>query len=217
MNLQYADPLTLALFLGALSLAPLLLMICTSFLKISMVLLITRNAIGVQQAPPNMALYGIALAATLFIMAPVFSDMGQRFKQLPERMNDFTALESGIAQVTEPLRLFMARNVDPDIQTHLLENTQRMWPPAMSAQASRDDLLLIVPAFVLSELQAGFQIGFLIYVPFIVIDLIVSNILLALGMQMVAPMTISLPLKILLFVLVDGWTRLLDGLFYSYL
>ncbi|WP_085695321.1 MULTISPECIES: type III secretion system export apparatus subunit SctR [unclassified Pseudomonas] len=217
MNLQDVDPLTLALFLGALSLVPLLMMICTAFLKISMVLLITRNAIGVQQAPPNMALYGIALAATLFIMAPVFSDMGQRFRQLPQRMADYPAMESAAGQVAEPLRKFMSRNVDPDIQTHLLENTQRMWPAAMAAKASRDDLLLVIPAFVLSELQAGFQIGFLIYVPFIVIDLIVSNILLALGMQMVAPMSISLPLKILLFVLVDGWTRLLDGLFYSYL
>ncbi|GFM53305.1 MULTISPECIES: type III secretion system export apparatus subunit SctR [Pseudomonas] len=217
MNLQDANPLTLALFLGALSLVPLLMIICTAFLKIAMVLLITRNAIGVQQAPPNMALYGIALAATLFIMAPVFNEMGQRVKKLPERLDNFAAMESAGKHVIEPLRLFMTRNIDPDIQTHLLENTQRMWPKEMSSQASRDDLLLVVPAFVLSELQAGFQIGFLIYIPFIVIDLIVSNILLALGMQMVAPMTISLPLKILLFVLVDGWTRLLDGLFYSYM
>lgn len=217
MNLQDADPLTLALFLGALSLVPLLLMVCTAFLKICMVLLITRNAIGVQQVPPNMALYGIALAATLFIMAPVFSDMGVRFKQLPPRTSDYTAIGKNFYEVVEPLRLFMARNVNPDIHTNLLENTRRMWPPAMAAQTRRDDLLLVVPAFVLSELQAGFQIGFLIYIPFIVIDLIVSNILLALGMQMVAPMTISLPLKILLFVLVDGWTRLLEGLFYSYL
>lgn len=217
MNLQDVDPLTLALFLGALSLVPLMMMICTAFLKIAIVLLITRNAIGVQQVPPNMALYGIALAASLFIMAPVFSDIGQRFKQLPQRINEFAALESDATHVLEPLRQFMTRNVDPDIQTHLLENTQRLWPAAMAAKARRDDLLLIVPAFVLSELQAGFQIGFLVYIPFIVIDLIVSNILLALGMQMVAPMTISLPLKILLFVLVDGWTRLLDGLFYSYL
>ena len=126
-------------------------------------------------------------------------------------------MESAGKHVVEPLRTFMTRNLDPDIQTHLLENTQRMWPKEMADKASRDDLLLVVPAFVLSELQAGFQIGFLIYIPFIVIDLIVSNILLALGMQMVAPMTISLPLKILLFVLVDGWTRLLDGLFYSYM
>ncbi|EJM06924.1 type III secretion protein R [Pseudomonas sp. ADAK2 TE3594] len=211
------DPMMLALFLGGLSMVPLLMVICTAFLKISMVLLITRNAIGVQQVPPNMALYGIALAATLFVMAPVFNEMGQRFKQLPERHETLAQMQSSASQIVEPLRLFMSRNVDPDTQTHLLENTQRMWPAEMAAKASREDILVIVPAFVLSELQAGFQIGFLIYIPFIVIDLIVSNILLALGMQMVAPMTISLPLKILLFVLVDGWTRLLDGLFYSYL
>nr|WP_290447128.1 MULTISPECIES: type III secretion system export apparatus subunit SctR [unclassified Pseudomonas] len=215
--MQNLDPLTMALFLGALSLVPLLMIICTAFLKIAMVLLITRNAIGVQQAPPNMALYGIALAATLFIMAPVFNEMGQRIKKLPERLDSLSAMEHSARHVIEPLRQFMQRNIDPDIQTHLLDNTQRLWPSEMASQVKRDDLLLIIPAFVLSELQAGFQIGFLIYVPFIVIDLIVSNILLALGMQMVAPMTISLPLKILLFVLVDGWTRLLDGLFYSYL
>ncbi|WLG82435.1 type III secretion system export apparatus subunit SctR [Pseudomonas cucumis] len=217
MSQGQIDPMMLALFLGGLSMVPLLMVICTAFLKISMVLLITRNAIGVQQVPPNMALYGIALAATLFVMAPVFNEMGQRFKQLPERHETLVQMQDSASQVVEPLRLFMSRNVDPDIQTHLLENTQRMWPAEMAAKASREDILVIVPAFVLSELQAGFQIGFLIYIPFIVIDLIVSNILLALGMQMVAPMTISLPLKILLFVLVDGWTRLLDGLFYSYL
>ncbi|WLG48096.1 type III secretion system export apparatus subunit SctR [Pseudomonas sp. FP1742] len=217
MSQGQIDPMMLALFLGGLSMVPLLMVICTAFLKISMVLLITRNAIGVQQVPPNMALYGIALAATLFVMAPVFNEMGQRFKQLPERHETVVQMQASASQVVEPLRLFMSRNVDPDIQTHLLENAQRMWPAEMAAKASREDILVIVPAFVLSELQAGFQIGFLIYIPFIVIDLIVSNILLALGMQMVAPMTISLPLKILLFVLVDGWTRLLDGLFYSYL
>jgi type III secretion protein R len=111
----------------------------------------------------------------------------------------------------------MVRNSDPDILTHLLENTARMWPPAMAQEVQREDLILLVPAYVLSQLQAGFEIGFLIYIPFIVIDLIVSNLLLALGMQMVSPMTISLPLKLLLFVMVSGWSRLLDSLFLSYL
>ena len=109
------------------------------------------------------------------------------------------------------------RNTAPDVLTHLLENTARLWPQEMAQQVNRDDLILLVPAFVLSQLQAGFEIGFLIYIPFIVVDLIVSNLLLALGMQMVSPMTISLPLKLLLFVLVSGWTRLLDSLFLSYL
>ncbi|KHS81785.1 type III secretion system export apparatus subunit SctR [Pectobacterium brasiliense] len=211
------DPLMFALFLGALSLIPLMMIVCTCFLKIAIVLLITRNAIGVQQVPPNMALYGIALAATLFVMAPVFQDISKRVQEKPLDMTDLTSLQASVTYGLEPLQTFMSRNVDPDILTHLHENSLQMWPASLSEKVNTQNLLLVIPAFVLSELQAGFKIGFLIYIPFIVIDLIVSNVLLALGMQMVAPMTLSLPLKLLLFVLVNGWTRLLDGLFYSYL
>ncbi|GKW01822.1 type III secretion system export apparatus subunit SctR [Pectobacterium carotovorum] len=211
------DPLMFALFLGALSLIPLMMIVCTCFLKIAIVLLITRNAIGVQQVPPNMALYGIALAATLFVMAPVFQDISKRVQEKPLDMTDIASLQASVSYGLEPLQTFMSRNVDPDILTHLHENSLQMWPASLSEKVNTQNLLLVIPAFVLSELQAGFKIGFLIYIPFIVIDLIVSNVLLALGMQMVAPMTLSLPLKLLLFVLVNGWTRLLDGLFYSYL
>ncbi|UPT55855.1 type III secretion system export apparatus subunit SctR [Dickeya zeae] len=211
------DPVMFALFLGSLSLIPLMMIVCTCFLKISMVLMLTRNAIGVQQVPPNMALYGVALAATLFVMAPVFSDIKQRFQDAPVDFSNLDALENSVTRGIEPLQKFMSRNTDPDILTHLHENSLRMWPAAMSEKITTQNILLILPAYVLSELQAGFKIGFLIYIPFIVIDLIVSNVLLALGMQMVAPTTLSLPLKLLLFVLVNGWTRLLDGLFYSYL
>jgi len=207
----------LALFLGALALLPMMLIICTSFLKITMVLQLTRNAMGVQQVPPTMALNGIALAATLFIMAPVFSDMTDRLKAIPVDFSSMERLEYTTANGIEPLKTFMRKNTDPDIVIHLQENAQRMWPKRMADSVTPENMLLIIPAFVLSELQNGFKIGFLIFIPFIVVDLIVSNILLALGMQMVSPMTLSLPLKILLFVLISGWTRLLDGLFYSYL
>ncbi|NNA98766.1 type III secretion system export apparatus subunit SctR [Pseudomonas gessardii] len=217
MMLQGIDPLILALFLGALSLMPMLLVVCTSFLKIVIVLMITRNAIGVQQVPPSMALNGIALAATLFIMTPVGYEIVQATKASPVDLSTMQqALDTGLEAI-KPLRTFMTRNTDPDILTHLMENTARMWPPEIAQNARRDDLTLLIPAYVLSQLQAGFEIGFLIYIPFIVIDLIVSNLLLALGMQMVSPMTISLPLKLLLFVLVSGWSRLLDSLFLSYL
>ena len=217
MIMDGMNPVMLALFLSALSLIPFLLIVCTAFLKIAMTLLITRNAIGVQQVPPNMALYGIALAATMFVMAPVAHEIQQRVHDHPLEMGSTEKLQASASTVIEPLQRFMSRNTDPEVVAHLLDNTQRMWPKDMADQASKSDLLLAVPAFVLSELQAGFQIGFLIYIPFIVIDLIVSNLLLALGMQMVSPMTISLPLKLLLFVLVQGWTRLLDSLFYSYM
>lgn len=217
MTVQGIDPFLLALFLGGLSLMPLLLVVCTAFLKICIVLMITRNAIGVQQVPPSIALYGIALAATLFVMAPVGYEISENLKQSPMDLSSVQALQNSGLQAVKPLQAFMARNTDPDVQTHLMENTARMWPPEMAQRVARDDLILLIPSFVISQLQAGFEIGFLIYIPFIVIDLIVSNLLLALGMQMVSPMTISLPLKLLLFVLVSGWTRLLDSLFLSYL
>ena len=217
MTVQGVDPFLLALFLGGLSLIPLLLVVCTAFLKICIVLMITRNAIGVQQVPPSIALYGIALAATLFVMAPVAYETARILQHSPLDLGSVQALQDSGAQAVKPLQAFMSRNTDPDVLTHLLGNTARMWPQEMAQQVKRDDLILLVPAFALSQLQAGFEIGFLIYIPFIVVDLIVSNLLLALGMQMVSPMTISLPLKLLLFVLASGWTRLLDSLFLSYL
>ena len=217
MSFQGIDPIVLAMFVGALSLMPMLLIVCTAFLKIVIVLMITRNAIGVQQVPPSMAINGIALAATLFIMAPVGYEIAEVVKVSPLDLSNVSTLQQTGLEAVQPLRTFMVRNSDPDILTHLLENTARMWPPAMAQEVQREDLILLVPAYVLSQLQAGFEIGFLIYIPFIVIDLIVSNLLLALGMQMVSPMTISLPLKLLLFVMVSGWSRLLDSLFLSYL
>lgn len=217
MILQGLDPIVLAVFLGALSLMPMLLVVCTAFLKIVIVLMITRNAIGLQQVPPSMAINGIALAATLFIMAPVGYEIAENLKASPLDMTNVQTFLSTGNEAINPLRAFMLRNVDPDVLTHLLENTARLWPAKMAQEVQREDLILLIPAFVLSQLQAGFEIGFLIYIPFIVIDLIVSNLLLALGMQMVSPMTISLPLKLLLFVLVSGWSRLLDSLFLSYL
>lgn len=216
-SFQGIDPVVLAIFLGALSLMPMLLVVCTAFLKIVIVLMITRNAIGVQQVPPGMAINGIALAATLFIMAPVGYEMAEIVKVSPLDLTSVSALQQTGTEAIKPLRTFMLRNIDPDILTHLLENSARMWPAQMAQEVQREDLILLVPAFVLSQLQAGFEIGFLIYIPFIVIDLIVSNLLLALGMQMVSPMTISLPLKLLLFVMVSGWSRLLDSLFLAYL
>ncbi|MBF8999093.1 MULTISPECIES: type III secretion system export apparatus subunit SctR [Vibrio] len=217
MGLGQVDPLLFALFLGGLSLLPILLIVCSAFLKIAMVLLITRNAMGVQQVPPNMAIYGIALAATLFVMAPVFHDIQGRVKETPPDFSTLEAMQESVNHIIGPLQQFMEKNANPDVVAHIMDNTARLWPKSMAQEVTKHDLLVVIPSFMLSELQAGLQIGFLIYIPFIVIDLIVSNVLLALGMQMVSPMTISLPLKILLFVLVDGWSRLLDGLFYSYI
>jgi type III secretion protein R len=217
MNLGQVDPMIFALFLGGLSLLPVLLIVCSAFLKISMVLMITRNAMGVQQVPPNMAIYGIALAATFFVMAPVIKDVSEKVKETPPDFSSLESMQTSVNHLIGPLQQFMTRNTNPEVLTHIMDNTTRLWPKEMSQDVKKDSIMVVIPSFMLSELKAGLQIGFLIYIPFIIIDLIVSNLLLALGMQMVSPMTISLPLKILLFILIDGWGRLLDGLFYSYM
>ena len=193
------------------------MIMCTCFLKIAMVLIMTRNALGIQQVPPNIAMYSIALAATFFIMAPVFNDFSERLQERPLDLSRVEMLSETILFIIEPFRLFMKKSTDPDILQHLEDNALLMWPKEMADSVSSEHILIIIPAFVLSELENAFKIGFLIFIPFLVVDLIVSNFLMALGMQMVSPMTVSLPLKILLFVMVNGWTRLLDGLFYSYL
>jgi len=165
MSFQGVDPIVLAVFVGALSLMPMLLIVCTAFLKIVIVLMITRNAIGVQQVPPSMAINGIALAATLFIMAPVGYEIAEVVKVSPLDLSNVSTLQQTGLEAVQPLRTFMVRNSDPDILTHLLENTARMWPPAMAQEVQREDLILLIPAYVLSQLQAGFEIGFLIYTP----------------------------------------------------
>jgi type III secretion protein R len=210
------DPITLTVTLTGLALLPLLLMISTSFLKLSVVLIIVRNAMGVQQAPPTMALYAIALAMSALIMAPVVHDMSDVVQQIDLKTQSKEELFASITDAGMPIKVFMERHTRPEIQVMFLESAKKLWPRKMAQTASQDDFMIVLPSFVVSELQTGFEIGFLIYIPFIVIDLIVSNLLLALGMQMVAPMMLSLPLKILLFVMVDGWSKLLNGLVLSY-
>lgn len=211
------NPLTLALFLGALSLIPLMFITTTAFLKIAMVLMIVRNALGVQQVPPSMAVYSIALAATFFVMAPVFSEIKGSLQGVDSGVLDEDRMMETLDRVKAPLMGFMASNVDSQISERLKSTAREMWPARMSQSMTNESIFILLPSFVISELQAGFKIGFLIYIPFVVIDLIVSNILLALGMQMVAPITVTVPIKILLFVLVDGWAKLLESLIYTYL
>lgn len=217
MDIQQINPAALALFIAALTLLPLLMIISTSFLKISVVLLIVRNALGIQQVPGNMVIYSISLAATLFIMGPVFNEMTQRVRQISPDKIDVAAIYTHYPTVIAPLQKFLQRNIDAQTHIRLTEAAKKLWKDQANNPITRDNPVLILSAFVLSELQSGFKIGFLIYIPFLVIDLVVSTVLMALGMQMVAPMFIAIPLKLLLFVLIEGWSRLLEGLFYSYL
>lgn len=210
------DPLSLVVLVTVLSVVPLLMVVGTAFLKISTVILLVRNALGVQQVPPNVALYGLSLILTLYVMAPVAQESVDRLRDEKAPLTSIGAIIRTAEVGAEPMREFLIKFSRPDQRAFFLQATQKMWPAAQAERATDTDFMVLLPAFVVGELTAAFEIGFLLYLPFVVIDLIVSNVLLALGMMMVSPSTISLPLKLFLFVMVDGWTRLLHGLVLSY-
>ncbi|WP_292604917.1 flagellar type III secretion system pore protein FliP [Nocardioides sp. REDSEA-S30_B4] len=205
-----SSSVTLLLTLTLLSLAPAILLTCTSFTKILVVLGLTRNALGLQQTPPNQVLAGLALFLSVFIMAPVLSQVNDEGLQpyLDGQKNAAAAYESGV----EPLREFMLDQTG-DEELALLTNVARRDLPANRAEVPMSTL---VPAFIISELKQAFIIGFIIFIPFLVIDIVVSGALMALGMMMMPPVMVSLPFKLLLFVLVDGWALIITSLVQSY-
>lgn len=210
------DPFLLILVLVTLSLAPFIAVMVTSFAKLAIVFFLLRNALGIQEIPPNIVLNGLALILTIYIMAPVGVATFERLEGVDLRSLETGALIETLADGAEPWRDFLSQHTDASTRQFFLDSTQQLWPASMSRSVTADNLLILVPAFTASELRRGFEIGFLIYLPFIVIDLVISNILLAMGMMMVSPMTISLPFKLFLFVLLDGWSRLIQGLVLSY-
>lgn len=213
------DVVSFSLLLALLSFIPMVVVTTTSFLKISLVLMVLRNAIGVQQVPPTLAIYGIALAMSVFVMAPTVQQVGQRVMAIDTASGTqrTTPLLEHLGDAFTPLRDFMLKTSRPEHRELFLNSARKLWPKEMAQKASTSDALILVPAHVVSELQAGYEIGFLIYIPFVVIDLLISNLLMALGMQQVSPQTITIPLKLLLFTLVDGWAKLLNALALSYL
>ena len=210
------DPITLALLLALLALVPIIVVTTTSFMKIVIVMNLVRNALGVQQIPPNIALYGMALILTAFIMAPIGNRIYDNTMDSSKPIKSVAAFIDTVRTNAEPLRGFMERNSKQEQRDMFVRTAQKLWGPELSANVKGTDYLIIVPAFMVSEMTSAFQIGFLLFLPFIVIDLIISNILLAMGMMMVSPVTISLPLKLFLFVSVDGWSRLINGLILTY-
>jgi type III secretion protein R len=210
------DPISLMLVLGAMAFVPIVVVTMTCFLKLSIVLSILRNALGVQQIPPNMAIYGLALMLTVYVMAPVGSEIADNYEKSQASLGDLPGFVQAARTSAEPLRRFLMRNSRVEQRDFFLTTARRQWPPKYAAGAAQDDFMIVVPAFLVSELTAGFEIGFLLFLPFIVIDLVVSNILMAMGMSMVSPVTLTLPLKLFLFVMVDGWSRLIHGIVQTY-
>ncbi len=217
MGFSGINPVYLIVGLAVLGLAPFMLMLVTSYVKIVVVTSLIRNALGVQQIPPTMVMNGLAIILTVFIMAPAFTDI----LRLVERQNisgnsSPQEVMQAIQNCSPPLRKFLADNTSPVILNTFMGTAQRVWPKDMKDDITKENMLILVPAFTISELTHAFQMGFLLYLPFVAIDLIISNILLAMGMMMVSPMTISLPFKLLLFVTLDGWLKISQGLLLSY-
>ena len=206
----------LILFMAALGLLPFFIVTMTAFLKISVVMFILRNATGLQQTPPTLVLYSIALILTVYVSLPLMEDVSNRLAANPLDYSSLDKLQSSANTVKEPIKAHLMRYAKPGEREFFLSATARIWPPATRANVKDDDFIILLPAFVSSELTRAFEIGFLLFLPFLIIDIVVSNILMAMGMMMVSPTVISLPLKLFMFVAVDGWSRLMHGLILSY-
>ncbi len=217
-------PLILILALAAMGLVPFALMMVTSFVKISVVLSIVRSALGTQQIPPTQVITGLAVILTVYIMAPVGQDMYRAagmdlWAKGPGVFSSETVgtLLGAASKSKEPLREWLMKKITTKDRSLFFNLAKKMRKGEDRDAVQSDDFMVIIPAFVVSELKEAFQIGFLLFVPFIVIDMVVANILLALGMHMLSPTTISMPFKLLLFVLVDGWYLIAKGLVIGYL
>lgn len=208
----------------ALSLLPFAIMLLTSYVKIVVVLSLLRNALGVQQSPPNQVLNGIALLMTIYVMFPTGLAMYQAggdyiSKNAPTALLSPQSAEYIIEVMDrskEPLRDFLQRNTLGKHMGTFYQLAYKSFPEPFRASLKTNDFIVLIPAFITTQLKAAFEIGVLIYLPFFVIDLVTSNILLAMGMMMLSPLTIALPLKLLLIVMVDGWTLIIQGLVLSF-
>ncbi len=213
--------ITQAAVLAMLSLLPFIVMILTSFLKIVIVLSLLRNALGVQQAPPNQIINGVAFMLSLFIMYPTIVkmyDVSQETiyrTQAPDSLiaeGSSTYILEIVSHAQEPMREFLINNSSVKHRALFYRMAYKVMPDLYRPDLSPDDIIIVVPAYITSQLKDAFEIGVLIYIPFFVIDLVTSNILLAMGMMMLSPVTISMPLKLFLIVMLDGWTLVVEGL-----
>ncbi|MCF7728896.1 MAG: type III secretion system export apparatus subunit SctR [Chthoniobacterales bacterium] len=216
MNLNIGNPLELILVLGAVAMLPFIVVMVTSFAKVIVVFSLVRTALGLQSSPPNMVLNGMAIILSIYVMFPVLSDTYKLSEKLNISNVTIASIGPMMNSIKEPIETFLSNNSKVSVQKFFAVTAKRIWPPKYGSTVSQKDFIILVPSFLVSELTAAFQIGFILYLPFIIIDLVISNILMALGMMMLSPTTISLPFKLLLFCFVDGWTRIMDGLIMTY-
>jgi flagellar biosynthetic protein FliP len=207
---EVSTALQILIVLTILSVAPAILLMTTGFTRIVIVLSFMRQAMGTQSAPSNQIVIGLSLFLTFFVMAPVFNQINEQ--ALQPYMNQQISQEEALDQALQPMRKFMFSQVgEKDLQ--LLVDISKSPQPENQADIS---MMTLIPAFMLSELKRAFQMGFLLFVPFLMVDMIVASILMSMGMMMLPPIIVSLPFKILLFVLVDGWSLVIGSLVKSF-
>lgn len=207
---NYSLSLQMLLFMTALGFIPAMLLMTTAFTRIVIVLSLLRQAMGVTQSPPNQVILGLSLFLTLFVMGPTFDQVYN--KAWAPFSDDKISFNQAVEEASKPMKAFMLSQTREKDLAFFIE-ISRSEKPATKADVSMKTL---IPAYVISELKTAFQIGFMVFIPFMIIDLVVASILMAMGMMMVSPVTISLPFKLMLFVLVDGWTLLMGSLVQSF-
>lgn len=210
--------------LAGISLLPFFVILLTSFLKMVIVLSLLRNALGVQQAPPNQAINGIAVIMAFYVMFPTglaMYDAASSYiqKESPDALFSKESayfLVEVMDRAKEPLREFLQKNTLPSHENQFYQLAYNNMPEGYKQNLSKTDFFVLIPSYITSQIKGAFEIGVLIYLPFFVIDLVTSNILLAMGMMMLSPLTIALPLKLLLVVMVDGWTVIIRGIVQTF-
>lgn len=221
----YPDLTTQAIILIFLALSPFLVMLLTSYLKIIITLVLLRNALGVQQTPPSQVLNGIALILSIYVMFPtgvaMYNDAKKEIQSntIPRDLFSAEGAETvfvALNKSKEPLRSFLIRNTPKSQIQSFYKISQKTFPQEIRQHMTASDFVIVIPAFIMGQIKNAFEIGVLIYLPFFVIDLVTANVLVAMQMMMLSPLSISLPLKLLLVVMVDGWTLLLQGLMISF-
>ncbi len=224
-NIHAPDLTTQAIALTGMALLPFIIMLLTSFVKMVVVLSLLRNALGAQQAPPNQVINGVAFLLSLYVMFPTGLQMYKAAEEVINAPNSPTELMSKetaayVIEVSkyarEPLRDFLKRNSEAKHHDLFYRLMFKTLPVEFRDGLKRTDFMILVPSFITSQLKEAFEIGVLIYIPFFVVDLVTANILLAMGMMMLSPVTISMPLKLFLLVMLDGWTLLIQGLVQTF-
>lgn len=216
MDLTTFSPSSALITVVLLTLAPFAAVMVTSFTKIVVVLSLLRNALGLQQVPPNLVLNGLAIVLSMYVMYPTTQLVMENVSSIEDISSSTDSMLLAAEGAKEPFREFMLKHSRLEDREFFLNSLRGLMSVERQSSVNVDDLVVVIPAFTINELTNAFQIGFVIFLPFIIIDLVIANILMAMGMMMLSPTVVSLPFKLLLFVLVDGWTKLAHGLVMSY-